>query len=247
MTFSTHFITHKFPQIAKIAIVFKQQPFRNVTYEKFGRVETRPIHYIDAVVVEDDRNEKKTRISKEKKLLRHHLDHYLPKSLNPFFSLSFYNLIPSCYECNSPLKGDENKIQPYNPYTDDFDNDAVFSVEYAEEYKNSDINNINNIKILINPRYLHKNIEKIQDHCKLLKLNERYAYRRDYVCELLDKKDVWTADMIDEFKNRLLYRYDDAEALNILNRVIWGNYLDKKSINKRPLTKLTRDILNCNE
>ena len=79
------------------------------------------------------------------------------------------------------------------------------------------------------------------------KLNERYAYRRDYVCELLDKKDVWTADMIDEFKNRLLYRYDDAEALNILNRVIWGNYLDKKSINKRPLTKLTRDILNCNE
>ena len=142
MTFSTHFITHKFPQIAKIAIVFKQQPFRNVTYEKFGRVETRPIHYIDAVVVEDDRNEKKTRISKEKKLLRHHLDHYLPKSLNPFFSLSFYNLIPSCYECNSPLKGDENKIQPYNPYTDDFDNDAVFSVEYAEEYKNSDINNI---------------------------------------------------------------------------------------------------------
>ncbi len=33
------------------------------------------------------------------------LDHYYPKSNYPFLSLSIFNLIPSCYTCNSQLKG----------------------------------------------------------------------------------------------------------------------------------------------
>lgn len=33
------------------------------------------------------------------------LDHYYPKGEYPYLALSLYNLIPSCYSCNSSLKG----------------------------------------------------------------------------------------------------------------------------------------------
>ena len=39
------------------------------------------------------------------------LDHYYPKSRFPFLSLSIYNLIPSCYTCNSSLKGAKDFYQ----------------------------------------------------------------------------------------------------------------------------------------
>lgn len=33
-------------------------------------------------------------------------DHYLAKSIYPFISMNFYNLVPACHECNSLEKGD---------------------------------------------------------------------------------------------------------------------------------------------
>lgn len=36
------------------------------------------------------------------------LDHFYPKSRFPFLSLSLYNLVPSCYTCNSSLKGSKD-------------------------------------------------------------------------------------------------------------------------------------------
>ena len=60
---------------------------------------------------------------KFKQGLRSELDHFFPKNDHPMLALSFYNLIPSCLECNLRLKG---KI-PFNlqrflhPYLTGFD------------------------------------------------------------------------------------------------------------------------------
>lgn len=53
------------------------------------------------------------------------LDHFYPKSQHPFFALSFFNLIPTCNDCNSRDKGDksftiETHIHPYYESFDDF-------------------------------------------------------------------------------------------------------------------------------
>lgn len=53
------------------------------------------------------------------------LDHFYPKSQNPFFALSFFNLVPTCHDCNSGDKGDkpftiETHIHPYLETFDDF-------------------------------------------------------------------------------------------------------------------------------
>src|SRR5690606_3268511 len=51
------------------------------------------------------------------------LDHFYPKSIYPFFALSFYNLIPSCHTCNSSEKGEKdfNVATHIHPYLDSFD------------------------------------------------------------------------------------------------------------------------------
>ncbi|SAL51078.1 hypothetical protein AWB71_02809 [Caballeronia peredens] len=36
------------------------------------------------------------------------LDHFFPKADYPYLALSLYNLVPSCYVCNSSLKGKKN-------------------------------------------------------------------------------------------------------------------------------------------
>lgn len=52
--------------------------------------------------------------------IRPTLDHYYPKSLYPYLSLSLYNLVPSCFNCNSSLKGDTDFfLEPHlHPYED---------------------------------------------------------------------------------------------------------------------------------
>lgn len=52
------------------------------------------------------------------------LDHFYPKSQHPFFSLSFFNLIPTCHDCNSSDKGHkpftiETHVHPYHESFDD--------------------------------------------------------------------------------------------------------------------------------
>ena len=103
-------------------------------YELFTDLKLRAcpycnLNYIDAVITEDDRNRSKKLIDKNNKVLRHHFDHYFPKNKFPFFGISFYNLIPSCYECNSALKGDNTDKTPLNPYIQDFDSMATFYIQ----------------------------------------------------------------------------------------------------------------------
>ena len=58
------------------------------------------------------------------------LDHFYPKSQNPFLALSFFNLIPSCHDCNSREKGDKQfDISTHiHPYLGSFDDIYSFEI-----------------------------------------------------------------------------------------------------------------------
>lgn len=207
------------------------------------------LNYIDAVIIKDDRNykteHKKEKISSKNKILRHHFDHYFPISKYPFFALSFYNLIPSCYECNSSLKGDNIVRVPVNPYVEDYDRMAKFEIEYNKNPKHikiSDIRNLDDfeIKIKIKDNSFEK---KIEDHNKLFELETRYKYRKDYALEVLKRKDFFTDDMIEEITRRMLIKKYPKKCID---SIIWGKFIDSELINKRPLSKLTKDILEQN-
>lgn len=58
---------------------------------------------------------------RKSKALRPTLDHFYPKHKFPYLALSLYNLVPSCYSCNSSLKGASDfYAKPHlHPYEDD--------------------------------------------------------------------------------------------------------------------------------
>ncbi len=65
--------------------------------------------------------------------LRPTLDHFYPKSLYPHLALTLCNLIPSCYSCNSSLKGDDDVYanKHLHPY---FDEETIsFKITHASK------------------------------------------------------------------------------------------------------------------
>ena len=157
------------------------------------------------------------------------------------FALSFYNLIPSCYECNSSLKGEKIDIEnmPLNPYESDFDSLAKFVITFSPNAENipnySDINSFN-IKIIANQQN-----KLVKNHCDFFELEERYRYRKLEASEILMKKFIDTPKMRREIANQLCLNNIPSSYMNLL---LYGNYISSDMINKRPLSKLTQDIFN---
>lgn len=185
------------------------------------------LNYIDPIYKDED------------KILRHHLDHYYPISEYPFFCVSFFNLIPSCYECNSGLKQDCTDKKPVNPYENDLDLMSKFILKFKTFVDHplamSDINSFD-INLVPKDNY----VNAIEQHEDLLKINARYNYRKDYVKELYFKKLILRGKLRDEIENRLSCLDSNIDK----NLILWGNYIDSELINARPLVKLTKDINN---
>lgn len=66
--------------------------------------------------------------------MRAPLDHFYDKGTYPFLSISFYNLIPSCYFCNSILKHIKKfSINTHlHPYLNGFEEDISFKVKFKK-------------------------------------------------------------------------------------------------------------------
>jgi hypothetical protein len=58
------------------------------------------------------------------------IDHFFSKVYYPYFAISFFNLIPSCHDCNSSDKRDlEFNINTHiHPYVDSFDDHYTFKI-----------------------------------------------------------------------------------------------------------------------
>lgn len=101
------------------------------------------------------------------------IDHFFPKSQNPFFALSFYNLIPSCHNCNSTEKLDkEFSIETHtNPFHKSYNISHKFVIDSNFTLKGrTDDLSINNIApyddfmdrdLHLTERYKHIYIDKI--------------------------------------------------------------------------------------
>ncbi|MEM5570548.1 hypothetical protein [Aliarcobacter butzleri] len=164
------------------------------------------------------------------------LEHYYPKAEYPFLSLSFYNLIPSCSNCNSKFKGNLSHVgNILHPYYEDFDEKATFSVSVDSLPAGKDIELSISLKQNdINDTRCEKSIERFQ-------LDKIYEEHKDIAKEIWNKAQVYNNDRIDElyksFYKALGYTKDDVKNF------VFCSYLRKNDINKRNHTKLTQDIL----
>ncbi|MBS1491421.1 MAG: hypothetical protein JSS93_12920 [Bacteroidetes bacterium] len=195
--------------------------------------------YITTVVIDED-----------DKIIGPTYDHFFPKATNPLLSVSFYNLIPSCYLCNSTLKHEkEFSLDTHlHPYKHEMGSDAVF--DFVLDATTTPIRNKIDFKPFLNvkvakdsPEYkrLEKTVEDDWGSINVFKLNELYATHNDVVEEIHDKFDENSQCYSDSIKKLL----DNlASSKSEFYRFHFSNYYDDSDFNKRPLAKLTRDIFD---
>lgn len=174
------------------------------------------------------------------------LDHFFDKGRHPYFALSFYNLIPSCYVCNSSLKNQtkftfENNLHPFS--------ESMFEVlDFTLDISNVDFidGDINDFKISSKPSAKCTNadlIRKAEANAEVFKLKELYSGHKDYAAEIIQKSYYYDRSKIDD-----LFEFTTAtgkclfESRTEVVEFALGNYISEKKLGKRTLAKFTMDI-----
>ena len=162
------------------------------------------------------------------------LDHVIDKGTHPYFALSLFNLVPSCYICNSKLKGSKSVggVSPTDTTEQfDFHEKVKFKTYFATNNSKLQIQNQDDIEV-----FLRDYEEKYKDYIEVFRLNERYRFHRYRVIEMIDKRKRYPDSRIQE-----LAQLTGQTPMQV-KKDLFGEYLYDDDLSKRPLSKLTRDI-----
>lgn len=169
----------------------------------------------------------------DSKKMRADLDHFWPKSKYPHFSMSLYNLVPSCKFCNSSLKGPrEFAFDTLNPYECHYDDYFHFDIDLGD----FDFDSLRIETVLDNP--------KIQPILEMFAIKELYAYHDNIAREFVQKKlcypDAFLEALLRQFEERNCYG-----SLDELKSVLLGFPASKSKIDDEPLGKLRYDLADA--
>ncbi|ENB2089577.1 hypothetical protein D0258_004444 [Vibrio alginolyticus] len=116
----------------------------------------------------------KKRGSSNKTKLLFHIDHFYPKSIFPYFSLSIYNHIPSCDSCNTSYKRDNIFIikTHVHPYHESFHDIYTFKLD-INDIQSGDIKSISVVNKGIKPTDITLSDLEIEE-----RYNERNIYKK---------------------------------------------------------------------
>lgn len=173
--------------------------------------------------------EKKEKGKKTDRLAKFQFDHFVNKNDYPMFSMSLYNLIPSCAVCNQGKYKGELPVE-LNPYYKDIH--QLFHFEVTEPLdlllgKKVD-------RVDIKTESTKGNEQIVNTYNNIFHISTLYSRHKDIVQEIYEKayiapskKDI--ADLLHTDEKRL-------------SELWYGTYLSEKDIEKRPLTKFIQDI-----
>ncbi|PHF12217.1 hypothetical protein [Bacillus toyonensis] len=189
-----------------------------------------------------------TTLQKNGKKTRAVLDHYYAKALYPYLALSLYNLIPSCYVCNSSFKGeiDFYKDEAIYPYEEEFLNLATFKTDFNEEtpydYKYL-LGLSKDFKITFEINTTDEELQKkIEKSIETFALEGLYNSHLDIVKDLIRSCIINNKSRIDEIYKEFSGIFSNREEVM---QSLYLNYIDEQNLGKRPFSKLTQDI--CKE
>ena len=128
-----------------------------------------------------------------KKNLGYQLDHYINKSMYPFFCMSLFNLIPSCGACNGG-KSAVDEVDFYSPFEEEPDYDHDLDFAYIPSLFAEDGQGYVRISTDIdNPHY-----ERYDATIKALGLNECYKFNKEEADDFIRKMIYYPQSMIRE-------------------------------------------------
>lgn len=214
----------------------------NIGYSKFSSKGTSTYNAYDLaqkikvnVCPYCNRNYTFTIKNKNSKSTRPDFDHFYDKGTYPVLALSFYNLIPSCILCNSRLKSTTKfSLDTHlHPYKDSFNDYAKFQFKVIDSIF---FYNENGFELKLET-FGNKKAEKVKEDFALEIL---YQEHKDIVLELIQKREIYPDSYIDDLFNQ--YEGTLFKNREDVLRHITGGYIEDKDIDKRPLSKLIKDI-----
>lgn len=166
-------------------------------------------------------------------------DHFFDKSSFPFLSMSLYNLIPACPQCNHK-KSNKSYSLALHPYVVDYASQLTFKIKDPDAMTNPKFMKIDLMEVEIENG---GNME-LGNLMSNLAIKERYSRHLDMVKELEIAKylqpyyEKILSDSMPSEIGDALSKFDS----NLLRRHLFGFFQDEKDINQRPLTKFCQDI-----
>ena len=166
---------------------------------------------------------------------RPELDHFYPKAMYPFLCLSFYNLIPVCHSCNHVKLEDEIGV---NPYSRAFNSRFSITDKNGNKLPKSKLFKLTEKEIGI--KLDGKSAEE-DKNSQVLGLENVYGNHTDYVKELIDKTMAYDSyarkALVESFQGA---GYHPRQVFDF----VWGKHLIDAEYEDKPLSKLTKDILD---
>jgi hypothetical protein len=176
----------------------------------------------------------------KEKIVRPDIDHFHAKNEYPLLSLSFYNLIPSCLVCNRTLKGKKKVQSCLNPYEDDFSDALIFNYFINDVESGKGFNN--NYTIFFKENELKKQkVNRCNQNVTLFKLKEIYEQSHgNEVAEIIKKHEISSG----KYLQMLSKMFPKLGTVQELYNIAFNNYYLEEDFDKRPLSKLTKDIFD---
>lgn len=170
------------------------------------------------------------------------MDHWKPKALYPYLSISFFNFQPSCAYCNrrkndsdEPFFGLWNEQMGANMDVLDFKLSDYSLIKYIVFGDKKDLN------VTLEPVHPHdpQNV-KLRDVAEQkFHLEARYKEHDDVVEEIVWKKWIYNQSYVLSLRRALGY---EIPSFVDVRRFILGTYADAEDIHKRPLTRMIQAV-----
>ena len=164
-------------------------------------------------------------------------DHYYPKSQYPLLSINMYNLVPSCYVCNSVTKGNRLKgadqLHLY-PYQDGSEllkfRIKIDNADSLYNFSKSD----NLIEVEIGEACCESQMQKAKSSVDLFELQDIYQYHQKDAFELRRALQEEASEAYQKIFNA------NFEQLKAINKFAFS--YREKELTQEPLVKFRRDI-----
>ena len=159
------------------------------------------------------------------------LDHFYDKETYPILAVSFHNLVPVCHACNHAKA---SKSISYSPHNMKFNTDDLLSFNFF----------IDGMDFLSDNQHIGIEIDCVREfetNVRELKLREVYQIHSDIVQECIKKAIMFNPKYMTDLFNTYNGLFESEEELY---RIVFGNYMEESFYGKRPLSKLTKDVLS---
>jgi len=193
-------------------------------FELFDNMNVCPYcnrNYINPIYKDSNRKDKDDTSNDEQSP---DIEHFFPKSIYPFLSLSISNLLPSCGFCNK-IKSNVDTLKDFKSPYEIEPEDFRFSFELQE---------VDKVKIKI------KSTHEVKRNIEVLDLENMYnRVHSGFIDEIfLDIKKY------PKHNQKFLESFDVStdDIMDMKYKEKFRNYYKEKELHKQPLSKMTRDL-----